>query len=1103
MDIDNLSGRQLGPYELHELLGVGGMGVVYRAYQPRLKRWVAIKVLSTMTLRRVNYVERFHREAETAGSLEHRHIIPIYDYGTERNTYYVVMRLLEGGTLDERLAQHVNSDSPLPSLGEIADVLDQLASALDYAHSRGVIHRDIKPSNIMFDTQGSAYIVDFGIAKLLETTETLTRSGVSLGTPVYMAPEQWRAEALGPATDQYALGGLTYTLVTGHLPFEVPTAYAQMHKHLHEDPISPRQYRPDLPEALEPVLARAMAKDPNDRFPTVSDFANAFTDAIAENPGKYTGYFVGTLQKQHLFAYEGMQDLDGEHGVAIDPNPTPVVTMPEVPYVEDEDERAVSAAAESEVEAAEAPENVWAERGTNGHSANGVGNSATDENDFVATDSDEVYVAGRVRRRPFYRRPMAGVATLAIVGMLGLLTLTRLGSAESPPRGPADTPSDPGQANAVMSATALQQTIVALRPTDTPEPTSTATPTLTDTPSATPTNTDVPAESRTATALALNPPTATASPTNQPTHTPEPTLAPSETPRPTDTAPPPTETLVPPSATPEPTDTAQPDWLAVAAAGVATAVGGGGGQLAFVSERDRNAELYKMELDGSPVERLTVERTIDTAPAWSPDGTRIAFVSERYGNRDIFVLEADTGSIRRLTREDTADYEPAWSPDGRWIAFVSDRDGNPELYVMDETGGSLRRLTEHFSADTSPSWSPDGSRLAFVSDREGSPDIYIMDANQEIVRLTEDPSGATQPAWSPDGNWIAYVSQRDGNANIYRRELASDRLDRLTEDPGEDLDPAWSPDGNWIAFASNRDGNREVYLLDLLAREEFRVTADDSADYYPVWQYPADYAGNVEVQTCTVIAARSGVRIRVGPGTDRGIVGLFQAGTGRTVIGWSKDDNNDSLWWKIEVEDVDSAWVAQSDMIATGSCLTVPASSAPPIQYQPTIAPTNTRPPRDTSTPAPAFDFSGSAPRPRATSTPRPTATRVPPTRTPRPTNTRIPPTNTPRPTATNTPRPTDVPTATPRPTDIPTATPRPTDVPTAVPTDLPTAIPTDPPTAIPTEVPTEPPTEEPTSEPPPDTEAAVNPPPPPFQIFPPPSFFDRSSDRSSGRGSD
>jgi serine/threonine protein kinase/WD40 repeat protein len=1031
MEIDNLSGRQLGPYELHELLGVGGMGVVYRAYQPKLKRWVAIKVLSTMTLRRVNYVERFHREAETAGSLEHRHIIPIYDYGTERGTYYVVMRLLEGGTLDERMAQHVHTDTPLPSLGEIADVLDQLASALDYAHSRGVIHRDIKPSNVMFDTQGSAYIVDFGIAKLLETTETLTRSGVSLGTPVYMAPEQWRAEALGPATDQYALGGMAYTLVTGHLPFEVPTAYAQMHKHLHEDPIPPRVYRPELPEALEEVLANAMAKDPDDRFPTVSAFASAFAEAIVENPGEYTGYFVGPLLKKPLFAFDGYQPVEGGNGDLGAPIPTPLVTMPDAPLAGsdepdgEDDLREPDTSVRDEPAAEEAPAVVAAP------SRNGV-NHDTDEREFHDTGGEEVYRPAEAPRRPFFRRPLAGVATLGIVGLFGLLALTRLGDNADTPSGPVDTPVNPVQVNAIMSATALQQTIVALRPSSTPTPTDTATP------SATPTETELPAALLTATELALHPPTETPTPTPTPSNTPEPTARLTDTPVPTDTLPPPSPTP------PPPTPTSQPDWLAVAAASVATAVGGGGGQLAFVSERDGNSELYRMELDGSPLERVTAEQAAESDPAWSPDGNRIAFVSMREGNREIFALESATGALYRLTEDDAADYEPAWSPDGRWLAFVSDRDGNPEIYVMDAEGGSVRRLTRHAATDRSPAWSPDGTRLAFASDREGVFDIYVMDANQEIVRLTEDPAGATQPAWSPDGNWIAYVSRRDGNANIYRRELLSDRLDRLTDDPADDLDPAWSPDGNWIAFSSDRDGNREIYLLDLLNRQEFRVTADGAADFYPVWQYPADHQNSVSVSACTVIATRSGVRLRVGPGEDRGIIGLIGAGAGGTALGWSKDDANQSMWWRIELRDVEYAWIAQHDTIATGGCLTVPNAVAPPVHYRPpTQAPTRTRVPTATSTPsAPTFLIQPPTPRPRPTATNTP----VPPTNTP------IPPTNTPRPTSTPLPTNTPVPTSTPIPP--PTNTPVPTDTPVPPPTDTPVPPPTDTPAPPPTEPP-------------------------------------------------
>ncbi|MCC6799031.1 MAG: serine/threonine-protein kinase, partial [Anaerolineae bacterium] len=638
MEIDNLSGRQLGPYELHELLGVGGMGVVYRAYQPKLKRWVAIKVLSTMTLRRVNYVERFHREAETAGSLEHRHIIPIYDYGTERGTYYVVMRLLEGGTLDERMAQHVHTDTPLPSLGEIADVLDQLASALDYAHSRGVIHRDIKPSNIMFDTQGSAYIVDFGIAKLLETTETLTRSGVSLGTPVYMSPEQWRAEALGPATDQYALGGMAYTLVTGHLPFEVPTAYAQMHKHLHEDPIPPRVYRPELPEALGEVLAIAMAKDPDDRFPTVTAFANALTEVILEDPGEYTGYFAGPLLKKPLFAFDGYQPVESSSGAVYAPIPTPLVTMPEAPLAGSDQPDSANGARERDAGADDEPAAEAAPAAVMAPSRNGA-NHDTDERAFHDTDDEEVYRPAEAARRPFFRRPLAGIATLGIVGLFGLLALTRLDDDTNTPRGPADTPVNPVQMNAIMSATALQQTIVALRPSSTP----TLTPTDTATPSATPTVTEIPAALLTATELVLHPPTETPTLTPEPSNTPAPTARPTNTPIPTDTLPPPSPTPSPPTPTP------QPDWLAVAAASVATAVGGGGGQLAFVSERDGNSELYRMELDGSPLERLTAESAAESDPAWSPDGSWIAFVSTREGNQEIFALESASGALLRLT----------------------------------------------------------------------------------------------------------------------------------------------------------------------------------------------------------------------------------------------------------------------------------------------------------------------------------------------------------------------------------------------------------------------------------------------------------------------
>lgn len=288
MSLDNLSGQMLGQYELRELLGVGGMGAVYRAYQSSLKREVAVKVLPPSLAAQPGYAERFIREAETAAALEHPHIVPIVDYDTANGISYIVMRLLTGGTLAERLAQR---SGRLPSLGEISELLRQMASALDYAHSQGVIHRDLKLTNVMFDSQGNAYLVDFGIAKLLGGAG-LTSTGMALGTPSYMAPEQWRGEEVTPAADLYALGVMTYQLVTGRAPFEAPTPYALMHKHLHEEATPPQALRAGLPEAVTPVLQRAMAKEAHERFATAAAYAQAFDEVIRGKRGETTQFLT-------------------------------------------------------------------------------------------------------------------------------------------------------------------------------------------------------------------------------------------------------------------------------------------------------------------------------------------------------------------------------------------------------------------------------------------------------------------------------------------------------------------------------------------------------------------------------------------------------------------------------------------------------------------------------------------------------------------------------------------------------------------------------------------------------------------------------------------
>lgn len=275
----NRSGQFLGAYELRERIGAGGMGTVYRAFHAAMKREVAIKVLPEELAQNPEYLARFNREAETSTKLEHPHIVPVYDYGTIDGISFVVMRLLPGGSLAQRLAQ-----KGIPTLAEANQVLQQLASALDYAHREGVVHRDIKAGNVLFDRQGNAYLADFGIAKLLNATSGFTATGISMGTPSYMAPEQWKGQDPSIQTDIYALGILLYTMLTGKLPFEAPTPFALMDKHLNALPSAPHTVVQSLPEALAPVIEKAIAKQPADRFSSAAAFADAFAGAMAGAP---------------------------------------------------------------------------------------------------------------------------------------------------------------------------------------------------------------------------------------------------------------------------------------------------------------------------------------------------------------------------------------------------------------------------------------------------------------------------------------------------------------------------------------------------------------------------------------------------------------------------------------------------------------------------------------------------------------------------------------------------------------------------------------------------------------------------------------------------
>jgi len=276
-----------------------------------------------------------------------------------------------------------------------------------------------------------------------------------------------------------------------------------------------------------------------------------------------------------------------------------------------------------------------------------------------------------------------------------------------------------------------------------------------------------------------------------------------------------------------------------------TPLGGGAGQLAFVSDRDGNQDVYVMALDGSEVIRLTSDGSNDNSPAWSPDGQRIAFASERSGGGAIYVMRADGEGVEQLTPSIMIAEQPAWSPDGTRIAFNCDVDIFPDTCTVAPDGGSLTRITTHGN-HAGLDWSPDGLRLVFAANKGPTVELFMMLASgDDERRLTENLATDLEPAWSPDGRWIAFSSNREGRWGIYVMTVYGTSARRLTftdADPpggyllGNSGSPAWSPDGQWIAYVAHQDGNREIYIMRSDGSEQTRLTWNDAADWSPAWR---------------------------------------------------------------------------------------------------------------------------------------------------------------------------------------------------------------------------------------------------------------------------
>lgn len=273
-DLSMLIGKSLGQFRLVERIGAGGMAMVFKAYQPTLDRYVAIKVLPAHYARDPVFVKRFEREARSVAKLAHPNIVQIHDFGEQDNITYIVMEYVDGGTLKDRLKR------PLP-VAEAVDFTIQAAEGLECAHRNGIIHRDVKPANILVRRDGHLLLSDFGIAKILEGTTNLTRVGTGIGTPQYMSPEQGTGQMVDRRSDIYSLGIVLFHCLTGRVPFTADSPLTITLKHMNEPLPIDRLKTEGIPAPIIQVVEKMAAKQQQDRYQTAEEVVGVLTRALA------------------------------------------------------------------------------------------------------------------------------------------------------------------------------------------------------------------------------------------------------------------------------------------------------------------------------------------------------------------------------------------------------------------------------------------------------------------------------------------------------------------------------------------------------------------------------------------------------------------------------------------------------------------------------------------------------------------------------------------------------------------------------------------------------------------------------------------------------
>lgn len=605
----------------------------------------------------------------------------------------------------------------------------------------------------------------------------MTRAGTVMGTPSYMSPEQAAGLEVDPRSDIYSFGCLVFRMITGRTVF-LGDQETQMRQHRNDNPPSPIEFNPDTPEQLSEIIKKCLEKDKRKRFADADELVASLLESI---PG--ISHAVEDQADPEQSWAETIIDAADSAAESLTRS-SGLISRMEAEIIASERARLDSSFYQGVAEPSKVIRSVVESGTLDGDDAYEIIFSFRPSWDFEGESGIERFVldrSGRLISRAIVREPGVVTPIPAAVPVLDEPAVDNDVVKPDRPEFASPIRSDRSGTRRNIYISILAIAVLSISGVAVLLTTAGSGNSTSDPQ----TGIDIGASSPVSNMNSL----ATSS---------------------------------------APGSLAISEDISV-------------DRIAFVSDRDGNAEIYVMNNDGTAVTRLTANSTEDWQPAWSPDGSRIAFSSNRDGNFDIYVMNADGTGVIRLTGVAAWDKDPTWSPDGTRIAFSSNRSSDWDIYVINADGSGLRQLASADAALADPDWSPDGTQIAYTSKTDSllRSEIYVMNADgTEQTRLTNNGDNDYDPTWSPDGSTIAYVSNvggNDGGDRIYVMDADGINQIRLTSEGASDYDPSWSPDGSRIAFFSFRGGNFDIYLMNADGSGVTRLSNDGALNREPSW----------------------------------------------------------------------------------------------------------------------------------------------------------------------------------------------------------------------------------------------------------------------------